>query len=184
MVIAPRDDRVQLRAFVEDDLPFLDRLCTDVDALGQFEWEGFVDVRSRRKRWEKDGYLGAESAALAAELPDGTIAGFVSWHVGPRGTPGDQCREIGCTILPEHRGKGLGTAAQRLVVAHLFGYTRVERLEAWTDAENHAEQKALRRIGFQLEGVLRHSWFQHGTWRDLQVYALLRDEWETNTDNG
>ncbi|MER6526381.1 hypothetical protein [Streptomyces sp. NPDC001508] len=30
-------DTVHLRAFTEDDLSFLDRLCTDPDALGEFD---------------------------------------------------------------------------------------------------------------------------------------------------
>jgi len=179
MLIAPRDDRVLLRAFTEDDLPFLDRLCTDIDALGAHEWPGFVDVRTRRKRWEEDGYIGARSAVLAVVLPDDdTVAGIVSWRAG-RPDGANLVREIGCGLLPEHRGKGLGTRAQRLLVAHLFGYTRVERLEAITDSANVGEQKSLQRIGFQLEGVLRHRNFQHGTWRDHQIYALLRDEWES-----
>ena len=41
---------VRLRAFAEDDLPFLDRLCTDPDVLGEFEWPGFTDPRARRRR--------------------------------------------------------------------------------------------------------------------------------------
>jgi hypothetical protein len=47
-----RDDfagSVRLRAFTEDDLPFLDRLCTDPDVLGEFEWPGFTDPRARRR---------------------------------------------------------------------------------------------------------------------------------------
>jgi hypothetical protein len=34
-------DSVRLRAFTEDDLSFLDRLCTDPEVLGEFEWPGF-----------------------------------------------------------------------------------------------------------------------------------------------
>jgi ribosomal-protein-alanine N-acetyltransferase len=177
MLVPPHDDRIALRAFTERDLPFLDRLGTDIDALGVFEWGGFEDVRRRRRRWELDGFIGDDSTALAVVLPDDTVAGYVSWRRGQRDLPGDPCREIGCALLPEHRGQGLGTAAQRLVVAHLFAYTQVERLEALTDAENLAEQKALLRIGFQLDGVLRHMFFQHGTWRDHHVYSLLRGEW-------
>jgi ribosomal-protein-alanine N-acetyltransferase len=33
-----------LRAFREEDLEFLDRLCIDPAALGPFEWFGFRDV--------------------------------------------------------------------------------------------------------------------------------------------
>jgi RimJ/RimL family protein N-acetyltransferase len=50
-------------------------------------------------------------------------------------------------------------------VDHLFRFTTVHRLEAGTDAENVAEQKALERIGFTREGVLREVAFRDGTWR-------------------
>src|SRR5215218_2959556 len=72
---------------------------------------------------------------------------------------------------------GLGTLAQRRLVDHLFRFTTVHRLEAGTDAENHAEQKALERIGFTREGVLREGAFRDGAWRDSVIYALLRDDW-------
>jgi len=165
------DDRLMLRAFREEDLPFLDRLCTDQDALGPFEWPGFSDVRTQRQRWEQDGYVGAESTALAVVLADGTIAGMASWKVKSGGV----CYEIGLVLLPEHRGRGLGATGQQLLVDHLFGYTTVHRLEALTDSDNIAEQRSLERIGFKREGVLRGRYFQRGGYRDLVIYALLRD---------
>jgi [ribosomal protein S5]-alanine N-acetyltransferase len=169
------DDNLTLRAFREDDLGFLDRLCTDPEALGPFEWAGFGDVRARRRRWEQDGFVGADSAALAVVLADGTVAGIASWKAKNYGSPG-ACYEIGLALLPEHRGHGLGTAAQRLLVDYLFTYTIAHRLEALTDTENIAEQKALERIGFKREGVMRGVFFQRGTWRDQAIYALLRDD--------
>ena len=59
---------------------------------------------------------------------------------------------------------------------YLFKFTTAHRLEALTDAENIAEQKALERIGFKREGVMRGVFFQNGTWRDQAIYALLRDD--------
>jgi hypothetical protein len=41
----------------------------------------------------------------------------------------------------------------------------------------HREQKALDRIGFTREGVLRAAVFRAGAWRDLVLYALLRERW-------
>jgi [ribosomal protein S5]-alanine N-acetyltransferase len=174
--IGAADDRVRLRAFGEDDLPFLDRLCTDPNALGVFEWPGFLDVRARRRRWEKDGYISEESTALAVVLPDGTVAGIASWRARNRGGSPGVCYEIGLALLPEHRGHGLGTAAQRLLVDHLFRYTTAHRLEALTNTRNIAEQKVLERLGFQREGVLRGIVFGHGAWQDNVIYSLLRDE--------
>jgi RimJ/RimL family protein N-acetyltransferase len=167
-----------LRAFGEDDLGFLDRLDTDPSALGPFEWVGFRDPRARRRRWERDGWVGAQSTAAAVALADGTVAGIASWRANDRGGPPGGCYEVGLALLPEHRGRGHGTAAHRLLVDHLFGFTTAHRLEATTDVENVAEQKALERTGFAREGVLRGVVFRDGRWRDLVLYALLRGEWE------
>jgi ribosomal-protein-alanine N-acetyltransferase len=168
-------DRLRLRAFAEGDLGFLERLDTDPEALGPFEWVGFRDARARRRRWERDGWVGADSTAVAVALADGTVAGIASWRAQDRGGPPGGCYEIGLALLPEHRGRGLGTAAQQLLVDHLFTTTIANRLEATTDADNVAEQKALERVGFTREGVLRGAVFRAGAWRDLILYGLLRE---------
>jgi RimJ/RimL family protein N-acetyltransferase len=172
------DDTLTLRAFREEDLGFLDRLGTDPAALGPFEWFGFGDVHARRRRWEQDGYVATDSTALAVVAADGTLIGIASWKATSRGGSPGSCFEIGLALLPEHRGQGLGTTAQRLLVDHLFRFTTVHRLEAGTDTDNLAEQKALERIGFTREGVLREVAFRDGTWRDSVIYGLLRQDWQ------
>jgi [ribosomal protein S5]-alanine N-acetyltransferase len=170
------EDQLSLRPFTERDLPFLDRLSTDPDALGPYEWAGYCDARARRRRWETDGYVGTTSTALAVVGPDDTVIGIASWEARTRGGPIGACYEIGLALLPEHRGRGWGTAAQYVLVEHLFRFTLANRLEAQTDAENVAEQSALERIGFRREGVLRGVRFRHGIWRDMMIYGLLRTE--------
>ena len=54
--------------------------------------------------------------------------------------------------------------------------TLAERIEAETDVENIAEQRALERAGFTREGVLRHTQFRAGRWRDNIIYSVLRAE--------
>lgn len=174
-MIMTMNDNVALRAFNEGDLGFLDRLSTDPDVLGPFEWTGFRDVRARRRRWEKDGYIGADSAALAVVVA-GAVVGIASWQAKHRGGPRGVCHEIGLALLPEHRGHGLGTAAHRLLVDHLFNFTTVHRLEAETDSDNVVEHRVLERVGFEREGVLRGTYFLNGTWRDTVMYGLLRPD--------
>jgi ribosomal-protein-alanine N-acetyltransferase len=170
------DNQITLRPLGEQDGAFLERLNTDPDAVGPYIWSGFTDPRARRRRWEKDGYIGTESAAVAVVLGDGTIVGIASWEARPRGGPAGGCFEIGLALLPEHRGRGLGTAAQRLLVHHLFTCTLAHRLEAQTDVDNVAEQAALERVGFRREGLLRDARFRQGGWRDMVIYGLLRTE--------
>lgn len=175
------DDHVALRPFSEQDLPFLERLGSDPSVTGRYIWAGFRDPRARRRRWEKDGYVGADSSALAVvgddpELGPDTVMGIASWEAKDRGGPPGGCYEIGLALLPEYRGRGLGTAAQREMVRHLFDCTLAFRLEAQTDADNIAEQVALEKVGFRREGVLRGARFREGEWRDMLMYGLLRPD--------
>jgi RimJ/RimL family protein N-acetyltransferase len=162
--------QVRLRPVEERDLDALGRIDADPAVSELFEWRGFGDPRARRRRWEEDGYLGSEDSLLVVALPDGTSAGIVVWKwiatSGPRG-----CLEIGVLVFPEHRGKGLGTAAQRLLADYLFSTTLANRLEATTEIDNFAEQRALENAGFIREGVLRGRGFVRRQWRDAIMYA-------------
>jgi [ribosomal protein S5]-alanine N-acetyltransferase len=170
------DQPVRLRPIEETDLDILRRFDVDPSARGPFLADGFRSPRARRRRWEEDGWLGDDSAQLAVVLPDGTLAGIVGWHTIKAGGPDGGCLEIGALLLPEHRRQGLGTAAQQLLVEYLFATTLANRLQAVTDVENVVEQRALERIGFRREGVMRGLAFIGGRWRDGVLYARLRGD--------
>ena len=74
------EEPVRLRPIEQADLDVLRRLDTDPSASEPFEWTGFRDPQARRRRWEEDGWLGADSGQLAVTLPDGTLAGIVAWR--------------------------------------------------------------------------------------------------------
>jgi [ribosomal protein S5]-alanine N-acetyltransferase len=172
-----RDDSARparLRAFIEDDLPFLDRLCTDPEVLGEFEWPGFTDPRARRRRWERDGYISGDFSAVAIVRQDGTVVGIATWK--PRGFPPGVAYEIGVAMAPEHRGQGFGTAAQDLLVEYLLDHTTANRIEALTNDANIGEQKALERLGFRQEGLMRGRSFLQGKYVGTLVYGLLRED--------
>jgi ribosomal-protein-alanine N-acetyltransferase len=137
------DDDLTLRAFREEDLEFLDRLCIDPAALGPFEWFGFRDVRSWRRRWEQDGFVAADSTALAVIAADATPIGIASWKAAHRGGSPGGCFEIGLALLPDHRGQGLGIAVHRLLVDHLFRFTTVHR---WRPAPMRITSPSRRRL--------------------------------------
>ena len=175
------EDQVLLRPFREQDLSFVDRMASDPSVTGRYVWAGFRNPRARRRRWEEDGLVAAGSTALAvvsadAEPGPDTVLGIASWEANDRGGPPGGCYEIGLALLPEYRGRGLGTAAQLLMVRHLFDCTLAHRLEAQTDVDNIAEQLALERAGFRQEGVLRGARFREGGWRDMLMYGLLRTD--------
>jgi RimJ/RimL family protein N-acetyltransferase len=84
--------------------------------------------------------------------------------------------EIGILLAPEHRGRGVGSEAQRALAEYLFETTAAHRLEATTEVDNVAEQRALEKAGFTQEGLHRGSGFVRGAWRDFYVYGRLRSD--------
>jgi RimJ/RimL family protein N-acetyltransferase len=87
-------------------------------------------------------------------------------------------------VLPEARGHGHGTEAQRQLVRYLFAHTQEPRIEAETEITNIVEQRALEKAGFRREGVLRSTVFRHGQWRDTVIYSRLRTDEDFSLDNG
>jgi RimJ/RimL family protein N-acetyltransferase len=65
---------------------------------------------------------------------------------------------------------------QRQLAEYLFSTRLIERLEAATEVENVAEQHALETAGFSREGILRHTQFRAGQWRDTVLYSRLRSD--------
>lgn len=84
---------------------------------------------------------------------------------------------IGIWLEPGHRGRGLGSTAQAELAGLFFRHTPVNRIEAHTDVDNVAEQRALERAGFSREGVVRGAQWRDGRYRDGFLYSILRDEW-------
>ncbi len=116
-------------------------------------------------------------SVLDAETGD--LLGGVSWHaVDYGGTVACSAWNIGIGLLPSARGRGIGTIAQRLLVEHLLATTELDRIEASTDIENVAEQRALEKAGFRREGVLRGAQLRGGVRRDLVHYGLVRSDVE------
>ena len=110
-------------------------------------------------------------------LAVGEPVGGLSYRpVSYGGTVGNLAWNLGVGLLPEARGRGIGSAAQRLLAEFLFDSTELDRIEATTDVDNAAEQRALEKAGFTREGVTRAAQLRGGVRRDVVHYGLLREE--------
>ena len=161
---------VRLRPVGSDDLAILRRFAVEPGLVGP-NWSGFRDAGAVDRRFATDGYLGPDDGRLVVEV-DGAAAGFVGWHAVAVTAP--TYWNIGIVLLPDFRGRGVGWRAQALLCEYLFEHGPVERIEAGTQPDNVAEQRALVRAGFAKEGELRRAEFRGGAWHDVWVYSRLR----------
>jgi RimJ/RimL family protein N-acetyltransferase len=167
---------IRLRALTEQDIPLLD---AHADPLIEGEFNDFGPIKdpAAMQRVARMGVTaGSPEGYLVVEI-DGQVAGSVSWHTVSYGPNLEsRCPNIGIALRPEWRGMGHGAVAQRMLADYLLAASGLHRIEASTDVENIAEQKALERAGFTREGVLRGAQWRQNGWHDLVGYARLRTD--------
>lgn len=158
----------------ENDLALVERLTMDPRSTGEFAWFGWHDPNRFRRAWAENGLLGEDGGFLMVVHGEERL-GFVTWSRRQL-TRAAYCHSIGIAMLPEARGHGYGTEAHRLLARYLFAHTAVHRIEADTELDNVAEQKALEKSGFTREGVMRGAAWRDGGWRDGVTYSMLRTD--------
>jgi RimJ/RimL family protein N-acetyltransferase len=169
---------VRLRDLTLADADMLDAWSVEERDGGGFNDFGLGPNLVDREALGRGPYRNEHNGMLIIErVADGTPIGTVGWHrvtYGPN--PESSAWNFGIEIIPAARGEGHGTAAQRLLAAWLFENTDANRVEASTDVDNVAEQRALEKAGFTREGTARGAQFRAGRYRDLITYARLRDD--------
>lgn len=169
---------IRLRDSTLEDADRLDAWSSDSDVLGEFNDFGLPPSAVDREALASGPLRNERNGELIVErLADREPIGSISWHrvaYGPNG--GSSAWNIGVSLVPEARGHGYGGEAQRLLAEYLFATTEYDRVEASTDVDNIAEQRALEKASFTREGVLRGAQERHGVKHDLVNYARLRSD--------
>lgn len=164
------------------------RIPRDSDAAALFVQASDPEVT----RWFSWGPYGSEAEAraylsrLAPQRARGEHLDLVIEHLeaGPIGITGlgelavrDRRAVIGSWLGRAWWGTGANREAKALMCHLAFALLGLQRLGAYSNVEHARSQRALERIGFRREGVLR-SYHCHGDrLLDVVVFGLLREEW-------
>lgn len=165
---------IKLRPVTAEDVALLARFAVEPGLIG-LDWAGFQDAQQPARRFAEDGYLSTENSRLMVHVEPDAVAGFVAYRSHEYGSH-SRYWEIGISLLPDWRGRGVGWRAQAMLCDYLFRHTPVHRIEAGTHPENIAEQKSLTKAGFRLEGIRRGCEFRDGQWCDGHLYSRLRTD--------
>ena len=96
--------------------------------------------------------------------------GFTRFHMN------HDCAEIGYVINPAYRGQGIACEAVRSVMHFGFENLGLHRIEAKYIEGNEASRRVMEKVGMTFEGVRRGEMLIKGSYRNIGVCSILRDD--------
>lgn len=87
--------------------------------------------------------------------------------------------EVGVWLTPTASGRGLITTAVRHMIDWAVRERGMHRVEWRCEPANSRSSAVARRLGMTLDGVLRGAFPYAGTYRDIEVWSVLAEEWTT-----
>jgi RimJ/RimL family protein N-acetyltransferase len=164
---------VALRGETDDDEDVLFRIWSDLDTWEQRSPAAPAPLtrESFRQRRAKDDYAGDADFVITVDgAPVGRCTLFHEDRLARHG-------EVGIALLPEARGRGVGTAALAQLVEFAFVRRNLRRLYLRALSSNAAGLAAYRKVGFVEEGRHREHCWVRGRYEDEIAMGLLRAEW-------
>lgn len=176
-----RDDLVCLRAIEEGDWEshYYNRFDTPARRLLNYEVELPPTVDEARAFVERFSGFAQDSGRImfTIENLDGEIVGGVNLNSidEKNGT-----FSIGMQIDRDHRGKGFGTAAMRLVLRYAFYERRLNKYYGSVLEGNIASAAMLKKLGCREEGRRRQMVYTDGRYLDEIIFGMTMEEFTTH----
>lgn len=170
-------ERLVLRALTPDDAAAIFAYSSDPEVARYVAWDAHRSVDDTKAFLDLTMGRYASGDALDWGMVykgDGRLVG-TSGFVGRE--PEHARAEVGCVLHRVYWGMGL--AAEALGAMISFGFERMglNRIEGRCIAENTASARIMEKAGMAYEGTMRRREFMKGEYRDMKLYAILKDEY-------
>ncbi|MBS0429889.1 MAG: GNAT family N-acetyltransferase [Proteobacteria bacterium] len=176
-----RTARLQLRPMRPADADALHAILNDPKVLRYWDTPPWPDVAHAREFIVDEQRALAEGESLTLgiyqdeppRLIGECLLFALDWDAGRA--------ELGFALAPGAWGCGYLHEAAGALLDYGFDRLQLRRIEAEINVGNAAAARALERLGFQHEGVLRERWAVNGRISDAAFYGLLAREWAART---
>ena len=152
----------QNRYFFRKWLPFVDMTRSEIDTLSFVK--SIVDDVERRQEIFTIWY-------------DNTFCGLVGLkdidYLNRK-------LEIGYWLVEKMNGKGIMLRSVEKILEFCFKKLEINRIQIKCGLGNFQSAAIPKKLGFSLEGIERHGERHHTRYIDLEIYSLLKYEWEEN----
>ena len=169
--------RLLLRRFTMDDAQnMFDLWCNDPEVTRFLSWgpHGAIDNTKRLLKSWKQRYEDTMFYNWCIEfegLPIGGIDLIMRSEKSLRA-------ELGYCLSNRYKGRGLVTEAACAVLTFAFEDVGLHKICAKHDVENPASGRIMQKLGMRQEGYMKlDAQRLDGTYSDMVLYGILRDEW-------
>ena len=149
------DPSIRLRPLEREDLPFIHQLDNNASVMRYwFEepYEAFVELTDLY-----DKHIHDQSERRFIVEHDKAKVGLDYVH---------RRAEFQIIIAPAHQGLGYAAKAVLLVMDYAFTVLNLYKLYLVVDTENKKAIHVYKKLGFEVEGELKHEFFSNGEYRN------------------
>lgn len=172
--------------YVDEETGIYLRLMTELDTDSIIAWRNREDVRKNfiyREPFTREGHghwvktmidTGRAVQMIICNLASGQPLGSVYIRDIDRE---HNKAEYGIFIgVPEARGRGIGTAAAKLMLRYCFGVEGLHRVYLRALADNRQAVRSYEKAGFVQEGCLRDDVYIDGEYYDIIWMAAVKHD--------
>jgi len=171
-------ERLVLRPFAADDAEAVTALVGAREVAATTLSIPHPYDRSMAEAWiatHEGAFERGESRVFAVTLrTDGTLVGCVGLAIDQE----HRRAELGYWTGTPYWGHGYCTEASAAAVRHAFEVMGLHKVFARHLVRNPASGRVMQKLGMRHEGTLRGHVLKWGVHEDLEVYGLVRDEFE------
>jgi RimJ/RimL family protein N-acetyltransferase len=163
---------VRLVPLAREHLAAVERLLDDPDVLRftripeprqpDYVETWFALYESGRREGMREAFAAVDDAGQ-----------FLGLALVPRIEREAQTAELGYIVAPAARGRGVATAALRLLTAWAFEELDMLRLELLIGSANEPSRRVAQRNGYRREGLFRSFYVKQGMRDDVEIWSRL-----------
>lgn len=169
--------RLILRRMEMSDAQDLFSYGQDREVARHVLWEAYRHVSEARAyvRCMQRKYRMGEPASWCIELKGtGRVIGTIGymWYQREHNST-----EVGYSLARDQWNKGIMTEALERVIQYTFEDLHIHRIEAQHEVNNPASGRVMIKCGMKHEGRLRGRLMNKGRYVDVDLYAILKEEY-------
>jgi RimJ/RimL family protein N-acetyltransferase len=164
------DGVISLRDWRDADLPAIVEICSDPEA-GRFTRVPSPYTDRDARKFLDGGVIEEMKFAIVSANDEDEVLGSIGLR-----DAGENRGEVGYLVAARARGRGVASAAVRLLAEWGLTQAGLARVQLFTRVDNPASQRTAERAGFQREGILRAYMLLKGERHDAILYGLIPED--------